>query len=162
MGGVMHSRLLARSCAFVVLLPLLPSLGGFAQTASAPLDSPVGRWKTVDDKTGNVKSIVAIREDNGTLHGTIEQVLDPDAPMVNPLCIRCEGDLKDHPLLGMEILWGMTKASGQWSGGQVLDPDNGKIYRCYLAPEDGGKKLKVRGYIGFALLGRTQYWMRVE
>lgn len=157
----MLSKLLIRSCALVLLLPLLLSCRGFAQAGPAALDSPVGQWKTVDDTTGKVKSIVAIREENGKLFGTIEKVLDPDAPP-NPLCIRCEGDLKNRPLIGMQFLWGMAKDGDQWSGGQILDPDNGKVYRCFLALEENGKKLKVRGYIGIALLGRTQYWVRTQ
>ena len=158
----MDFRFVRVSCATVLFLPIMWCGQTLGQDAAAALDSPVGRWKTVDDATGKVKSIVAIHDENGTLYGTIEQVLDPDVPGPNPLCIHCEGDLKNHPLIGMRFLWNMKKDNDEWDGGQILDPHNGKIYRCYLEVQDGGKKLKVRGYIGFALLGRTEYWWRVE
>lgn len=105
---------------------------------------------------------MAIREENGKLFGKIEKVLDSDQPGPNPVCLKCEGDLKNKPENGLQIMWDLKKDGDQWSGGQILDPHSGKVYRCYLSLEDGGKKLKVRGYIGFALLGRTEYWLRME
>ena len=145
-------------------LMLVFSFHSLAQTApSTPaLNSPAGRWKTIDDETGKTKSIVAIREEKGKLYGMIEKVLDSDQPGPNPLCIHCEGDLKNKPENGLQIMWELKRDGDQWSGGQILDPHNGKIYRCYISLEDGGKKLKVRGFIGFALLGRTEYWLRME
>ena len=131
-----------------------------AQVSSGP--SPAGRWKTVDDATGEVKSLVLIWEENGSLYGKIEKLINPDPHDPDPRCNRCEGELKDKPLVGLRILWDFKKDGDRWSGGKVLDPDNGKIYKCYLAMENGGKKLKVRGFIGVSVLGRTQYWLRVE
>jgi uncharacterized protein (DUF2147 family) len=147
-----------------LLLPLVLSVSGVAQTATPTqaLNSPAGRWKTIDDGTGKTKSIVVIREEKGKLYGMIEKVLDSDQPGPNPLCIHCEGDLKNKPENGLQIMWELKRDGNQWSGGQILDPHNGKIYRCYISLEDGGKKLKVRGFIGFALLGRTEYWLRME
>ena len=77
-------------------------------------------------------------------------------------CGHCPGELKNTPLIGLRILWDLKKDGAQWSGGKVLDPETGKIYKCVIAVEDGGKKLKVRGFIGFSRLGRTQYWLRDE
>jgi uncharacterized protein (DUF2147 family) len=125
-------------------------------------NSPVGRWKTVDDATGKVKSLVVIWEENRKLYGKIEKLVDPDPRDPNPRCVRCDGEMRDKPLIGLRILWDFQKDGDQWSGGKVLDPDNGKAYKCYLDVEDGGKKLKVRGFIGFSLLGRTQYWLRAD
>ena len=127
--------------------------------ASAP-GSPVGRWKTVDDATGKVRSIVAIREENGKLYGAIETLFDPPVP--HPTCYQCSGALKDRPLVGLQVLSGFAQVGSQWSVGQVLDPENGKIYRASLTLEDGGKKLRLRGYIGVPLLGRTEFWMRAQ
>lgn len=121
---------------------------------------PAGRWKTLDDKTGEVNSVVVIWEENGTLCGRIEKLVNPDPQDPHPRCTRCDGDLKNKPLVGLRILWGMRKNGNQWTGGEILDPDDGRIYRCLLSVEGGGEKLKVRGYIGFSLLGRTQYWLR--
>jgi uncharacterized protein (DUF2147 family) len=122
--------------------------------------SPVGRWKTVDDATNRVKSLVAIWEENGKLYGKIEKLIDPDPQDPHPRCVRCDGEMKGTPLVGLRILWDFRKDGDQWSGGKVLDPDNGRVYKCYLAMEDGGDKLKVRGFIGFSFVGRTQYWLR--
>lgn len=138
--------------------PLMPAQNPFA--ANASLVSPVGNWKTIDDATGKAKSIVAIHEENGKLYGTIEKLFDPPVP--HPTCYLCKGAMKDRPLVGLQILWGFKKDGSQWPGGQILDPETGKIYRASLALEDGGKKLRLHGYIGIPLLGRTQVWTRVE
>jgi uncharacterized protein (DUF2147 family) len=116
----------------------------------------------VDDLTGKINSVVTIWEEDGKLYGRIERLIDPDPKDPDPRCLRCSGDLKGQRLLGLRILWGLTQDGNQWTGGEILDPDNGKIYRCALTLKDGGKKLKVRGFIGFSLLGRTQYWLRDE
>jgi len=129
-------------------------------TPSVSLASPVGRWKTVDDATGKVKSLVAIREENGMLYGTIETLFDPPVP--HPTCYLCSGAMKDRPLVGLEILWGFRRDGNQWSSGQILDPESGKVYRASLALEDGGKKLRLHGYVGIPLLGRTEHWLRAD
>ncbi len=161
---------LPRHCVFNprLLFLALAALAGFSQLSPAQsfrapnLDphSPVGRWKTVDDTTGKVKSIVQIREENGKLYGTIEQLFDPPVP--HPTCYLCTGDLKDRPLVGLQVLSGFVQDGEHWSGGQVLDPETGKIYSASLSIEDGGKKLRLRGYIGIQLLGRTEHWRRDE
>jgi uncharacterized protein (DUF2147 family) len=157
----------SRILLLVVVAPIALSLSASAQTVSklnlAPASlpaSPVGRWKTVDDSTGKVKSIVAIREENGKLYGTIEELFDPPVP--HPTCYLCTGDLKDRPLVGLQILWDFVPDGVQWSGGQVLDPETGKIYRASIALEDGGKKLRLHGYFLVTLLGRTEHWLRAE
>ncbi len=124
--------------------------------------TPVGKWKTIDDETGKVKSVVVITEKEGKLYGTIERLFRPADQEQNPVCDKCEGAKKDKPIIGMQILWDLVKDDDEYSDGQILDPNNGKTYKCYIAIEEGGKKLKVRGYIGFSLLGRTQYWLRAE
>ncbi len=124
--------------------------------------TPVGKWRTIDDATGKPKSIVAIWEDGGKLYGKVEELLDPDRPEKDPKCTKCDGDLKDKPILGLRILWDLKKDGANWSGGRILDPNNGKVYRVNLTLQDGGRKLNVRGFIGMALLGRTQTWLRVE
>jgi uncharacterized protein (DUF2147 family) len=124
--------------------------------------APVGRWTTIDDNTGKPTSVVTIVEKDGKLVGTIESlVLKPEEDQ-HPLCTKCSGDKKDKPIIGMTILWDLARDGDEWSGGRILDPDNGETYKCYIALAEGGKKLKVRGYIGFSLLGRTQIWNRVE
>jgi uncharacterized protein (DUF2147 family) len=131
-----------------------------SEIASGETNSPVGKWKTIDDKTGKAKSIVTIREQDGKLYGTIETLFDPPVP--HPTCYLCSGAMKDQPLVGLQVLWGFHLDGSQWSGGQALDPETGKIYRASLALEDSGKKLRLHGYIGIPLLGRTEYWIRAE
>ena len=147
----------------IVLFALCASEdGNVARSSNLDLSTPVGRWKTVDDATGKVTSVVVLWDEYGKLYGKIEKLVNPDPADPDPRCVRCSGDLKDRPLVGLRILWDLTKSGDQWSGGQILDPDNGKVYACSLELRDGGKKLKVRGFLGFSLLGRTEYWVRDE
>ena len=134
----------------------------FATSALAQAPSAVGRWTTVDDETKKPKSVVTIYEEGGKLFGKIEKLFREPNEEQNPLCDKCEGALKNQPILGMVILRDLKKDGDEWSGGTILDPANGKTYKCKIAVEDGGKKLKVRGFIGIALIGRTQYWVRAE
>lgn len=135
-----------------------------ARAANSASLSPVGRWKTVDDATGKVKSIVAIREESGMLYGTIETLFDPPVP--HPTCYLCTGELKDRPLVGLQVLSGFVQngnhQNGEWSGGQVLDPESGKIYRASLSVDPGGKSLRLHGYFLIPMFGRTEHWQRDE
>ena len=119
-----------------------------------------GRWKTVDDRTGQVKSIVVIEEANGEFRGRVEKIFAPPAKEANPLCEKCPGDLRNKPVLGMQIMWGLKRNGDQYTGGRVMDPEDGKTYRCKLRVIEGGKKLEIRGFIGISLIGRTQTWVR--
>jgi uncharacterized protein (DUF2147 family) len=130
--------------------------------AVEPGMSPVGRWRTIDDHTGRPKSIVEIRESNGKLSGIIESVYPQPGRPPNPVCEKCSGDLKNRPIKGMMFLWGFTRHGDGWSDGHILDPENGKVYKCTLKVENGGARMKVRGYVGVSLFGRTQVWERVS
>jgi uncharacterized protein (DUF2147 family) len=151
---------------FVLCLVLSVTLGctlGITAEAGAqspPVKSPVGRWKTIDDITGKAKSVVLIWEQGGKLFGRIQKLVDPDPKDPNPTCDGCAGAQKGKPVVGLQILWNLQKNGDGWSGGTILDPATGKTYKCLLSVEDGGTKLKVRGFIGLSLLGRTQYWLR--
>lgn len=147
-------------CRVLVSMLLFSGLALGAPSSSEA--TPVGQWKTVDDATGKFKSLVSIWEEHGKVYGKIEKILDPSSADPDPSCGHCQGELKNRRLIGLRILWDLKKDGAQWSGGKVLDPESGKIYKCSIAVEDGGKKLKVRGFIGFSLLGRTQYWLRDE
>ena len=131
-----------------------------AEGASSAPDSPVGRWKTIDDKTGQAKAIVEIREANGHLEGHITQLFHPPVP--HPQCIKCTGALKNKPVMGMRILWGMRQNGSEWTGGHVLDPESGNVYRCTIVVEQSGKVLHLRGYVGLSVFGRTEKWVRVD
>ncbi len=118
-----------------------------------------GKWKTIDDETGEEKSIVEIYQDNGKIYGKVIEILNPARK--NATCTECEGADKDKPIEGLVIIRGLEKDGDEYNDGKILDPQNGKLYKCYIELESANK-LKVRGYIGFSLLGRTQYWQRIE
>ena len=129
-------------------------------TTAALGSSPVGQWNTVDEKTGEPKSMVVITEHQGVMRGRVEKLLRKDAdPAVR--CDKCSDDRKNQPVLGLEIIRGAKKASNKdvWEDGEILDPENGKTYGLRLTPIEGGAKLEVRG--SFGPFGRTQTWVRV-
>ena len=123
--------------------------------------SPVGTWRSVDDKTGESKAQIRIDDKGGALDGRIEKVLRKDAKP-DAACDECTDDRKGKPMVGLNIIRGGAKAEGKdvWEGGKILDPENGKEYRASFTPIDGGKKLEVRGYLG--PFWRTQTWLRVQ
>lgn len=139
----------------IVIIQLAFSVSAWAQSMS-----PVGKWKTIDDETKQPKSIVEITEANGKLSGKIIQLFRKPEEDQNPRCDKCLGDKKDKPILQLEIIEGLTQDGDTWSGGTILDPKNGKTYKCKIKVVDGRKKMEVRGFIGFSLLGRTQVWER--
>ncbi|MBC7885668.1 MAG: DUF2147 domain-containing protein [Saprospiraceae bacterium] len=120
--------------------------------------SPIGIWKNLDDEDGKEKSHIEIYEKNGKLWGKVIKLL-PAATVTT--CNACTGANKGKSLVGMDILWDMKANGNVWEDGQILDPKNGKVYHCKMEP-DGQDKLKVRGYIGISLFGRTQTWYRVK
>ena len=123
--------------------------------------TPEGLWRNIDDKTGEAKAEIRIRDSGGALLGVLEKRLAKDAKP-DDLCKECSDDRKDKPLLGLEIIRGAKKAEGKdvWEGGKILDPENGRNYTLRMTPVEGGKKLEVRGSIG--PFGRTQTWVRVQ
>lgn len=140
---------------------LLLSLSALALSSTVlAQDSPLGSWTTVDDKTGQPKSVVEIYEArDGNLAGRVSEILQSDSGP-NPVCDQCSGDRQGKPIKGMVILWGMRKKGDAWEEGKILDPATGKVYSARVEPIEGGSKLEVRGFMGFSLLGRTQTWVR--
>ena len=135
---------------------------GLMSTLAAANENPVGLWRTIDDKSGKEKSLVRVVESNGQLQITIEKLFREPGEETNPLCDKCSGEKKNKPVIGMQIGNGLKKDGDVWSGGEILDPQNGKTYKCKVWLEDKGKKLHVRGFIGVSVLGRTQVWVREE
>lgn len=135
----------------LVALPLMLA------SLSASAQSPVGRWKTIDDSTGQVKSIVEISQAaNGTLSGRVAQVLQSDRGP-NPTCDKCSGERRNRPITGMTILWDLRPDGSEWSGGTILDPANGKTYRSKAKMLDANR-LGVSGCVAF--ICREQVWQR--
>ena len=140
---------------FVVLL----CLSGLALRA-APADAaatPAGRWRTFDDKTGKAKAIIVLYEEKGLLFGRVETLVDPDAVKI---CDKCSDERKGQAVTGMVVVRRMKKDGDEYTGGDILDPKNGSVYRCKMRLVDQGRKLSVRGYLGFSVFGRSQTWIR--
>jgi uncharacterized protein (DUF2147 family) len=135
-------------------------LGVVAVGAQAQM-SPVGVWKTIDDKTKAEKAQVRVIETGGVVSGKIEKLLAPGANQ-EAKCDKCSDDRKDKPVIGMEIIRGVKKDGDVWTGGTILDSAEGKVYKVKMTPIEGGKKMEVRGYVGAPMFGRTQVWQRVE
>ena len=136
-------------------LAALPQAAG-----AADLQSPVGLWRTVDDETNTERSIVEITRVGDELQGRILRIFYRPDEKPDPVCEACEGDRKGQPIIGMTFLWGLKPDGDGWADGAILDPKNGKIYNAKASLDDGGRKLRIRGFIGTPLLGRTQIWLR--
>lgn len=118
-----------------------------------------GKWNSKNENTGKVDSVIEVYEKEGKAYAKVVKILN--RKVENPICQDCEGKNKDKPILGLDILTGLEKDGDEWSGGEILDPRNGKVYKCYVKLENKNK-LKLRGYIGISLFGKTAYWHRVE
>jgi len=142
----------------IVLSLFLTSLTSVAFAAGA---SPSGLWRTIDDNSGKPRSLVRINENNGEYSAVIEKgLLATDTP--DAVCDKCKDERKGQRIVGMTIVKGIKLKDGHYEGGEILDPENGKTYRCLMKLDSTGNELEVRGYIGIALIGRSQIWTRVE
>jgi uncharacterized protein (DUF2147 family) len=140
--------------AFLLLVPLVGP-------ARAEGVSPVGLWRTIDDATGKPRGLVRIYEQDGKLFGRIEGTLIPDDPP-DQVCDQCTDERKGMKKLGLVILRNLRRDGDAWDRGDILDPDNGKVYRCRVRVVDDNRSLEVRGYIGVPVFGRTQMWQRAD
>ena len=123
----------------------------FAQAQSTDI---LGKWMTIDDESGQAKSIVEIfKKSDGKYYGKIVKLLQKPE---NENCVNCKDDRKNKPLLGLEIIRGLKKEGNEYTAGNITDPKSGKTYKCTITRD--GDKLNVRGYMGFSLIGRTQTW----
>lgn len=125
----------------------------------AQSQSVVGKWKTIDDETGKPISVVEIFENHGKMYGKVIEIFNPKRDQKK--CEKCPGDDKNKPILGLIVIKGLTKENNEYTDGKILDPKHGKLYKCTINLESRDK-LKVRGYIGISIIGRTQYWERIK
>ena len=157
MRGTVNVKKISSKCLLILLIYLLTPAGAYGAEFT-----PVGLWRTIDDLTGKPRGLVRIIEADGEYQARVEKTFPKPGEDSNPKCEKCEGPRQNKPVIGMTILWGLKKQGDEYQGGQILDPENGKIYRARIKLEDGGKKLDVRGFIGFSLFGRSQTWLREE
>ena len=118
--------------------------------------SILGKWRTVDGQTGEEKSVVEIFEREGKVFGKIVKILNPVNK--NAVCEKCEGQQKNRPVLGLELIKNMVKDGNYFKHGTIFDPEHGKKFRCRLKLTNDPNILQVRGYVAF--LYATQYWIR--
>jgi uncharacterized protein (DUF2147 family) len=133
---------------FILLLIISTSIS--AQTI-------FGKWENLDEETNKVDSVIEVYKKNGKAYAKIIEITDKSRQ--EALCDKCKGNRKNNLILGMNILTGLKKDGKEWNGGKILDPKNGKEYKCYIQLENSNK-LKIRGYYGIAAFGRTAYWFR--
>lgn len=137
------------------------TLSWVAMASALGQTTPAGLWRTVDDvEPGKHKVLIRIVEADGIYTGRVEKVLDP--ALVGKLCEKCTGARANKPLEGLQVMTGMRKDDNKFGGGEIVDPEGGGVYRCRMQLGADGRSLEVRGFIGIALLGRTQVWERVE
>jgi uncharacterized protein (DUF2147 family) len=146
---------LASLALFSLAFAVLPAA---ANAPAADLQSPIGLWKTVDDKTGMPRALVRIYLQDGKYFGRIEHSFTPGAE--TRVCSVCTDERRNQPIIGLLIVRNMTLRDGEYGGGDILDPDSGSVYRCKFHLEHDGTVLVVRGFIGISLLGRSQTWQR--
>jgi len=143
-----------RGLAAVATLSLL-----LASSPALAAGSPIGRWRTVDDKTGAVKSEVEVYDQGGKLFGKIVSLPNPNDAQGKPkVCGKCQGADKDQPIVGLVIIRDLSASGDHYKGGTILDPEDGKVYKAEIWVEDG--KLKVRGYLG--VFYKTQTWLKAS
>lgn len=139
----------------ISLLVTLVFLGSVSQAQTV-----LGKWKTIDDNTGKVRSIVEITESDGKFYGKVVRLFRPPAEDQDPICDKCdpEDPRFKKKIIGMEIIRSLQKDGLAYSGGDILDPENGRVYRSKIWVE--ASVLKVRGYWG--PFYRTQTWQRAD
>jgi uncharacterized protein (DUF2147 family) len=129
-------------------------------TANSYAESGIqGYWLSTNDSSGEPSAIVKIIEKNNVLLGFVEKVLVKGQE--NALCEKCEGSNKNIKIQGMQFLGGMTHKEDHWVDGWVIDSENGKTYSANAKLVDGGSKLKLDGYVGIPLFGRTKYFQKI-
>lgn len=140
------------------------TLGLFAlvtQLAFAADQTAAGLWKTIDDSTGKPRSLIRISEHNGEFSAVVEKGLR-ETDTGEAVCDKCKDERKGKKIIGMTVAKGLKQNGHKYEGGEILDPENGKTYKCKMTLDQTGNNLEVRGFIGISLLGRSQTWHRVE
>lgn len=128
-------------------------------TLFAEAQTIFGKWESIEAETGKTEAIIEVYKEDNKAYAKVIDILNPEDK--DKICIYCKGKNKDKPILGLIILDGLKEDGDEWSGGKIVDPKNGNTYKCYIKLKDSNN-LKLRGYIGISLFGRTEYWKRFE
>lgn len=140
------------------LAAIRPTEAGAAGAAA----SPVGLWRDTDKETGRPKADIRITDQAGQLVAVVEKPYPRPGDPPGRVCDKCPGASKGHPFQGLQIMQGMHADGERWSGGTILDPESGDVYKCTMKPVADGRQLEVRGFLGISLFGRTETWTRLE
>lgn len=151
-------------CSAVALATVMVAQSAFAATANS---SAIGYWMTEDHNNHNhPSSVIKItRGDDGKVSGKIVHIFAEAGHGPKDVCVKCSGKLHNTPIMGLQLVWGFhadPSTPGRYTGGYVLDPTNGKVYKCNMQLSDNGQKLTVHGYIGISLFGRSDTWYRTH
>jgi uncharacterized protein (DUF2147 family) len=152
-------RTLATLVVLLLAWSILLSTAEAGDLAGARLSSPAGLWEPLDS-AGKPLGLIRIFEVNGLYYGRIE----PSSPTDDrtALCTRCTDERHNQPIIGLVLMRHLRPQNGEYVGGDILDPDTGRIWGCTLRLTDGGHELIMRGFLGISLLGRSQTWLRIE
>jgi len=128
-------------------------------TISVNSQSIFGKWHSTNEETGEIDSVIEVYKKQEKAFAKIIDIKNSERK--NAVCDLCKDKNKNKPILGLNILTGLEQDGEEWSGGTILDPRNGKVYKCYIHLVHKNK-LKIRGYLGLAVFGKTAYWQRAE
>ncbi|HEU4708729.1 MAG TPA: DUF2147 domain-containing protein [Methylophilaceae bacterium] len=145
-------------------LPILAGIAWLLLSAAANAGELAGLWQQTDEDSGQPSALIRISAGaDGTFEGVVERYYPAPGEPESPLCVHCPAKLHNSPIVGMKILDGLKRKDEYlFEGGQILDPEEGKTYRCRMRLAPDGKTVKVTGYIGISLLGRSESWTRQE
>ncbi|AXY55599.1 DUF2147 domain-containing protein [Acinetobacter chinensis] len=135
-----------------------------SQTVFAATDPLVGKWKTIDDRTGFSLSDVTITKNKANQYtATIVDVRSSPGGIKQVQCVKCTGDNKGKPLIGLTTLAGLTtnpEKKDEFINGTLLDPHTGNIYPARARLGSNGKHLVIRGLIDGTSVGRNMTWIK--
>lgn len=131
--------------------------GALTSASAEDLSSPAGLWQPLDSRTGQPLGLIRIYSQGDAWFGRIEPSPGDDP---TERCTRCTDERRNQPLGGLVLMRNLRLRNGEYTGGDILDPDTGRIYGCRFRLIEGGRKLVMHGFLGLSLLGRDQVWRR--
>lgn len=145
----------------IASLVFLQALAWAAPAWAQP--TAAGLWEQIDEKTGKPESWFNIAEKDGVYFGVVVKMFQKpgEPPPESWRCTKCEGAEKNAQVLGMSLIKGMKRKGLKYEDGTITDPRDGSVYRALMEVSPDGKHMEVRGYLGIALLGRSQTWNRL-